>query len=97
MAWGVGKWASRPFWRYTGPKSNPNSPWLTRGPGWKPPYGNNYSAAKDALQMPYMPNGVQQVKVPWWKPVIGPRKVSGNPQWGTGGGTEYFRGWRWPR
>ncbi|HVN79874.1 MAG TPA: RHS repeat-associated core domain-containing protein, partial [Terriglobia bacterium] len=95
-AWGVGKWAGRPFWRYVGPRSNPNSGWLTRGWGWKPPYGADFKTAKEVLQLPNMPNAVKQVKVPWWKPVLGPRTVAGNPQWGMGGGWEYFLGWRWP-
>ena len=92
----VGKWLGRPFWRYVGPKSNPLSPWMTRGPGWKAPYENNFSKAKDALQMPFKPTNVEKANVPWYKPVRGPRPAIKHPEWGTGGGAEYSRGWRWP-
>jgi RHS repeat-associated protein len=83
-----------PYWRYVGQKSNPNSPWMTRGPC--PPYGRDFPAAKDALQLPNMPNDVRKVNVPWYQPVRGPRPVSGNEKWGAGGGPEYYKGWRWP-
>ncbi|HXH38457.1 MAG TPA: RHS repeat-associated core domain-containing protein, partial [Thermoanaerobaculia bacterium] len=86
--------AENPFWRYTGPESNPESPWMTRGSS--PPYGNDFEAAKDALQLPNTPDAVKPVDVKWWEPVRGPRTVGGNEQWGTGGGTEYARGWNWP-
>jgi RHS repeat-associated protein len=86
--------ANNPYWRYVGPNSNPNSPWMTRGP--TPPYGTDYDAAKEFLQLPNEPTGVQPVDVKWWEPVRGPREVTGNPQWGVGGGTEYARGWGWP-
>jgi len=39
---------ANPYWRYVGPRSNPNSPWMTRGPS--PPYGTEYGRAKHALQ-----------------------------------------------
>jgi RHS repeat-associated protein len=84
-----------PFWRYTGPNSIPNGSWYSRG--WQAPYGNNYSAAQDALQMPYVPTNVQNTNVPWWQPVAGPRIIRGNEQWGSGGGLEYYRGWTFPR
>jgi RHS repeat-associated protein len=86
--------ARNPYWRYVGPRSRPNSPWMTRGSS--PPYGTNYSQAKDALQLPNTPNAVQRVNVRWWEPVRGPRPVTGNPQWGGGNGIEYARGFRWP-
>jgi RHS repeat-associated protein len=87
--------AENQYWRYVGPKSNPDSPWMTRGVS--PPYGTDFEAAKDGLQLPNAPNDVTPVNVRWWEPVRGPRTVSGNPQWGAGGGTEYARGWRWPQ
>ena len=92
----LGKWLGRPFWRYIGPKSNPLSPWMTRGPGWSAPYGNNFDKAKDALQMPFKPTNVVEVNVSWYKPIRGPRRVIKHPEWGTGGGVEYSKGWRWP-
>jgi RHS repeat-associated protein len=84
----------QPFWRYVGPESNPASPWLTRG--WTAPYGRNYDIAKSALQMPFKPNGVIRARVPWWKPVAGPRLALRNPRWGLGGGPEWARGWGFP-
>ncbi|MBX9893671.1 MAG: hypothetical protein K2Y09_00620 [Nitrosomonas sp.] len=82
-----------PYWRYVGPKSNQNSPWMTRG--YKPPYGHDMAKAKDKLQLPNMPTHVQKVDVPWWQPVRGPRPARNHPEWGSGGGPEYSRGWTW--
>lgn len=93
---GVWKWVNRPYWRYIGPNSNPASKWMTRSCSWKPPYGNNFDKAKDALQMPFKPTGVVKVDVPWYKIVRGPRAANLHPEWGKGGGLEYYRGWRWP-
>lgn len=91
------KWINRPYWRYIGPNSNPASKWMTRSCGWKPPYGNNFDKAKDALQMPFKPTEVVRVDVPWYKIVRGPRPANLHPEWGTkGGGSEYYRGGRWP-
>jgi len=84
----------QPFWRYTGPKSNPASGWLTRGA--TAPYGRNFGMAKSGLQMPHMPSNVAPAKVPWYRPVAGPRPAVRNPQWGRGGGLEWHRGWRFP-
>lgn len=94
---GAGRYSGRPFWRYVGPESNPESGWLARGSGWQAPYGTDFSTAKDALQMPYMPNGVEPVDVPWYQPVIGPRAAELHPEWGNGGGAEYYRGWMFPK
>jgi hypothetical protein len=89
---------SAPYWRYIGPESNPNSRWMTRG--HNPPYGNDMALAKDKLQLPNMPTEVQQVHVPWWQPVRGPRtsykQEYEDLNWGSGGGNEYWRGWFWP-
>lgn len=89
-----GAYMARPYWRYVGPESNPNSVWMTRG--WRPPYGKDMAMAKDRLQLPNMPTSVQKQSVPWSQPVRGPRPARGNEQWGSGGGPEYARGWRWP-
>lgn len=93
----VGIW-SRPYFRYVNPSNAGNAAtWLTRRPWWhfgrygKAPYGDDMAAAKDALQLPNMPTSVQRVDVNPWN-VAGPRPVSGNPQWGRGGGTEYHVG-----
>ena len=93
---GAGRYSSRPFWRYVGPESDPASPWLTRGIGWKPPFGEDMVGARNSLQLPHMPTNVTPVSVPWYEPVIGPRIVGGNPAWGYGGGLEYARGGFWP-
>jgi len=95
-SFGVARWVGRPFWRYVNPGSSPEGPWLTRGPGWRPPFGRDFEAAKDALQLPKTPTDVIRVQPKWYEPVIGPRPAVRNPQWGPGGGTEYFRGWRFP-
>lgn len=92
---GAGAWARQPYWRYVGPRSGPNGQWLTRG--WRPPYGTDYARAKDALQLPHSPTGVVRVRPRLFEPVAGPRTVSGNPGLGSGGGTEYYRGWWFPR
>lgn len=83
---GAGAHASRPFWRYVGPMSRDSSPWLTRRMiGSSAPYGTDFIQARNALQLPYMPNAVQAVRVPWNQPVIGPGVVYGNAKWGYGG------------
>ncbi len=91
-----GGWLGRPYWRYVGPNSIPGSPWMTRGWGQKPPYGRDMAKAKDKLQLPNMPTDVQKSNGPWWQPVRGPRSADKHPEWGSGGGTEYARGWTWP-
>lgn len=90
------RYLGRPFYRYVGPKSNANSPWLTRGRGWKPPYGKNMEQAKDALQMKYKPDDLIRARVKWNEPIVGPRRALKHPEWGQGGGPEYYRGWRFP-
>jgi RHS repeat-associated protein len=96
---GLLKFLNRPYWRYVNPGSNPASNWLTRGRGWKPPYGRDFQRAQQMLQLPHMPTNVVRVDVTWWKYVAGPRRVQPwhNPQWGSGGGWEYYRAWRFPR
>ncbi|MGQ0594874.1 MAG: RHS repeat-associated core domain-containing protein [Gammaproteobacteria bacterium] len=93
---GIARYLARPFWQYY-PAENPayNSPWLTRGWGWKPPYAGPAAAEKLSLP-PYNPaTGVRPINPLWWQPVRGPRPsdpANGQP----GGGPEYVRGWRWP-
>jgi hypothetical protein len=77
------------------PNSNPASKWLLVSTSSKAPYAS-MSAAKQALQLPSMPTAYQAVKVPFWKPVVGSRSVWKNTQWGTGGGKEWYQGWRFP-
>jgi len=66
---------------------------LTRGRGWKPPFGTDYAKATEKLQLPNPATGVVKVKVPFWKPVAGPRRVEGDV---AGLGWEYYLGWRFP-
>jgi hypothetical protein len=83
------------YFRYVSPNSNPASKWLLVSTSSKAPYAS-MSAAKQALQLPSMPTAYQAVKVPFWKPVVGSRSVWKNTQWGTGGGKEWYQGWRFP-
>lgn len=91
---GVARHIAKPYWRYVGPKSNPNSRWLVRG--WNPPYGSDFGRAKDALQIPNMPTGVERVNVRLLEPVRGPRSARLHPEWGSGRGPEHYRAWSWP-
>jgi RHS repeat-associated protein len=93
-------WLGRPFWRYMGQGSNPLSKWLTRGWGWAAPYGDDFARAAGEMQIPLERTGpitnVNPVEVPWYKPVVGPRSATAHPEWGVGGGPEYYQGWRFP-
>lgn len=84
-----------PYWRYVGPNSLEDSPWVVRG--WEPPYGNDYNLAQDQLQLPNTPTDVVPVQNNPWNPVAGPRPVSGNSQWGNGGGQERYKGPWFPK
>ena len=97
LGYGAGRGQNEPYWRYTGPNSKPDSPWMTRGCEGKPPYGTDFRTAQDRLQMPHTPTDVKKVDVPWYQPVQGPRPADKNPLLGNGGGPEYARGWRWPK
>jgi hypothetical protein len=90
----VAQKAFAPYWRYVSSQSNPNSPWLTRG--WKSPYGTDFARAKNALQLPNMPTDVQKVDIPWWEPVSGPRPAMKFPEYGSGGGAEWYRDLNFP-
>jgi hypothetical protein len=85
----------RPYWRYVGPNSAADSGWVVRG--WTAPYGRDFAAAKDALQMPFMPTDVRRFSVSFLQPIAGPRSVVLNPNWGGGGGFEWFRSVRFPK
>jgi hypothetical protein len=94
---GLGRWSARPYWKYTNSGTrNFTGPWLARGNGWDPPYGERFPAAQNALQIPQIPRGVVRVDVPHFEFVAGPRPVAMHPEWGDGGGSEYFRGWSFP-
>ena len=94
---GAARYLGRPFWQYF-PADNPGyeSSWLTRGWGWEPPYAPGPDAASNLSLPEYNPgDAVRPASPSWWEPVRGPRPVepaNGQP----GGGTEYYRGWRWP-
>jgi hypothetical protein len=94
---GLGAWSGRPFWKYTNAGTrNLTGPWLARGLWWSPPYGTGFQQAQRALQIPQVPTGVVRVHVSPFEFVSGPRPAVMHPEWGTGGGFEYFRGWGFP-
>jgi hypothetical protein len=94
---GLGVWSGRPFWKYTNAGTrNLTGPWLTRGFGWSPPFGREFSQAQSALQIPQAPTGVVRVEVRPFEIVSGPRPAVQHPEWGKGGGSEYYRGWEFP-
>jgi RHS repeat-associated protein len=89
------------YWKYYqvdpmgNPITNPEGPWLTGKNQITPPYGQNYTLAQNQLQLPNEygpPNEVGPVFVSQSETVAGPRLARDNPQYGTGGGTEYYRG-----
>ena len=60
----------------TSPKAMPvtGSTWLTRGPGWEPPYETGLDAASNLALPSYNPgSAVRAVRPPWHKYVRGPR------------------------
>jgi hypothetical protein len=83
-----------PFIRFIGLGSNPGfgaGTWLARAVLGETPYGSIENAAS-ALQIPpasEVDSAVNATSNVWYKYVAGPRTVSGNPQWGAGGGQEY--------
>jgi hypothetical protein len=91
---GLGRWSDRPFWQYF-PSENPayRSTWLTRGPGWEPPYATGPDAAANLSLPAYNPGtAVRAVQPPWYQFVRGPRVVEPQPSFGrgaVGGGREY--------
>ena len=94
---GLGRWPARPFWKYTNEGTrNFSGPWLVRGTTWGAPFGNDFSRAKNALQIPQVPTGVVRVNVSPFEFIIGPRPVVKHPEWGAGGGLEFYRGWKFP-
>jgi RHS repeat-associated protein len=90
---GVGRWLGRPFWRYVGPHSSEAVTWLTRGWGWKPPFGRNFVEAANKLHLwEYGGVPTDVIKVPYrmLTPIAGPRLVRA---WGKlTGAVEYYYG-----
>jgi len=89
----VGKWFARPFWRYVGPHSSKAITWVTRGWGWKSPFGTNFVKAAEKLHLlEYGGVPTDVIKVPYrmLKPIAGPRLVRA---WGKyTGAVEYYYG-----
>jgi RHS repeat-associated protein len=92
-AYGANAYVGRSFYQYY-PANNAayNSRYLTRGPGWKPPYSTGTQAAEKLSLPPWNPGtAVRQVPNRWDQFVGGPGKVG--PKFGhNGGGTEYLVG-----
>ena len=91
---GLGRWSARPYWQYfpAGTRGY-RSTWLTRGPGWSPPYSPGSNAAS-MLSLPgYNPgSAVRPVYPHWYEYIRGPRVVAPQPSFGphaVGGGLEY--------
>jgi hypothetical protein len=91
---GLGQWSGRPFWQYF-PEGSASyrSTWLTRGPGWEPPYETGLDAASNLALPSYNPgSAVRAVRPLWHDYVRGPRVVAPQPGFGpgaVGGGREY--------
>ncbi len=82
-----------PFVRFVGPGSRAGfgtGTWLARGPVGSIPYGSVANAALK-LQIPTKSavDACVRAEGVWYRYVAGPRVVSGNPQFGAGGGLEY--------
>jgi len=91
---GLGRWSARPFWQYFPAETRGyRSTWLTRGPGWSPPYRPGSDAAS-MLSLPgYNPGTAVRPMFPvWYEYIRGPRVVAPQPSFGAhavGGGLEY--------
>ena len=97
---GAAIWGRMPAWWQYLPRGNPNyqTPWLTRGTNFRPPYRVGKEAQR-ALNLPPRNPGTAVRKVPI-KPVeqiAGPRTPKPQP-WRNqpGEGQEYFRGHNFP-
>jgi hypothetical protein len=91
---GFGRWSARPFWQYFPAETRGyRSTWLTRGPGWSPPYRTGTDAASRLSLPAYNPGtAVRPVYPPWYEYIRGPRVVDPQPSFGShavGGGLEY--------
>jgi hypothetical protein len=91
---GVGRWSARPFWQYYPVETRGyRSTWLTRGPGWSPPYRTGNDAASMLSLPAYNPGtAVRPVYPNWYEYIRGPRVVEPQPSFGphaVGGGLEY--------
>ena len=84
---------AHPYYRYVGAgsKSLGKGAWLARGTFGRAPYGSNFAKAVNKLQIPPQSMVDDVVRAPgvWKQYVAGPRRVTGNAQWGAGGGWEY--------
>jgi len=70
----AGRYLNRPFWNYYPAEAVwENRGWLTRGWGWKPPYALGEEAIRALNLTDNAATCVKKIKVPWWKPVWGPR------------------------
>jgi hypothetical protein len=94
IASGMGRWSARPYWQYFPADTRGyRSTWLTRGPGWSPPYRPGSNAASMLSLPAYNPGtAVRPVYPNWYEYIRGPRVVSPQPSFGphaVGGGLEY--------
>ena len=94
IASGMGRWSARPYWQYFPAETRGyRSTWLTRGPGWSPPYRPGSNAASMLSLPAYNPGtAVRPVYPNWYEYIRGPRVVAPQPSFGphaVGGGLEY--------
>lgn len=99
VAYSANAYVGRSFWQYY-PSGNAayNSRYLTRGPGWWPPYSFGDDAVKKLSLPPWNPGtAARPVPSRWNQWVGGPRPGGAAPNYGhSGGGTEYLIG-AWPK
>ncbi len=90
--------AAHPWYRYVGPQSLPtyasgrvaSGAWVVRGRAFSgAPFGRNFGVAKNALQMPYMPNDVIRVQGAWKQFIRYRGRATGYPNLGTGGAHQW--------
>ena len=91
--------AAHPWYRYVGPKSLStytasgrvaSGAWVVRGRALgRAPFGRNFVRAKDALQLPFMPDDVIQVKGAWKQFIHKRGRATGFPKFGTGGAHQW--------
>ncbi len=102
-AGGAAVWGRMPAWWQYYPKGNPGyqSPWLTRGTNFRPPYSVGREAQR-ALNLPAHRNpgtAVRRININPGEQIAGPRTPRAQTQWGhnsPGTGQEYFRGPNFP-
>ncbi len=90
--------AAHPWYRYLGPRSLPtyasgrvaSGAWVVRGRAFSgAPFGRNFGAAKNALQMPYTPDDVIRVQGAWKQFIRSRGRATGYPNLGTGGAHQW--------